>query len=68
MEAFHRLLEEECLVRMVFDSYEESYQAVMEYMWFYNERRIHSSIFDLPPHEFYKRAKTEAFMIKEVRI
>ncbi|QXJ38648.1 hypothetical protein BV455_01992 [Parageobacillus caldoxylosilyticus] len=55
-------------MRMVFDSYEESYQAVMEYMWFYNERRIHSSIFDLPPHEFYKRAKTEAFMIKEVRI
>jgi hypothetical protein len=40
----------------------------MEYMWFYNERGIHSSILDLPQHEFYKRAKTEAFMMKEVRV
>ncbi|WP_412761274.1 IS3 family transposase, partial [Parageobacillus thermoglucosidasius] len=35
---------EECLGRMVFDRYEEAYQAVVEYMRFYNERRIHSSI------------------------
>ncbi|WP_257722839.1 integrase core domain-containing protein [Anoxybacillus sp. B2M1] len=60
IEAFHRLLEEECLGRMVFDRYEEAYQAVVEYMRFYNERRIHSSILDLPPHECYKKAQTEA--------
>jgi putative transposase len=65
IEAFHRLLEK-YLGIMMFDSYEEAYQAVMEYMWFYNERRIHSSILDLLSHEFYKRAKTEAFMMKEV--
>ena len=61
IEAFHRLLEEECLGRMSFDSYEEAYQAVME-------RRIHSSILDLPPHEFYKKAQTESLIIKEVRV
>ncbi|NNU88974.1 IS3 family transposase, partial [Geobacillus sp. MR] len=65
---FHRLLEEECLGRMAFDSYEEAYQAVMEYMKFYNERRIHSSILDLPPREFYKKAQTESLIIKEVRV
>jgi putative transposase len=48
IEAFHRLLKEECLGRMVFDSYEEAYQAMMEYMQFYKERRIHSIILDLP--------------------
>lgn len=53
---------------MAFDSYEEAYQAVMEYMKFYNERRIHSSILDLPPHEFYKKVQTESLIIKEVRV
>ncbi|MGP3608638.1 IS3 family transposase [Anoxybacteroides rupiense] len=53
---------------MAFDSYEEAYQAVMEYMKFYNERRIHSSILDLPPHECYKKAQTEALVNKEVRV
>jgi putative transposase len=53
---------------MVFNSYEEAYQAVMEYMRFYNERRIHLSILDLPPYEFYKKAQTEALTIKEVRV
>jgi putative transposase len=37
-EAFHRLFKEECLGRMMFDSYEEAYQTVMEYMLFYNEQ------------------------------
>ncbi|WP_281255501.1 hypothetical protein [Parageobacillus galactosidasius] len=41
---------------------------MMEYMWFYNERRIHSSILDLSSYEFFKRAKTEVLMIKEVRV
>ncbi len=68
IEAFHRLLEEECLGRIAFDSFEEAYQAVMEYMQFYNERRIHSSILDLPPHEFYKKTQTEALVNKEVRV
>ncbi|NNU99458.1 IS3 family transposase [Geobacillus sp. DSP4a] len=53
---------------MVFDRYEEAYQALVEYMRFYNERRIHSSILDLPPHEFYKKAQTEALIIKEIRV
>jgi putative transposase len=68
LKRFIVIVEEECLGRMVFDSYEETYQAAIEYMRFYNERRIHSSILDLPSHEFYKKAKTEAFMMKEVRV
>jgi putative transposase len=34
IEVFHRLLKEKCLGRMLFDSYEEAYQAVMDYCGF----------------------------------
>jgi putative transposase len=61
IEAFHHLLKEECLGRIVFNSYEEVYQSVMEYIRFYNERRIHL-ILDLSSYEFHKRAKTETLM------
>jgi putative transposase len=53
---------------MIFNSYEKAYQAVVEYMRFYNKRRIHSSILDLLPHEFYKKAQMESLIIKEVRV
>jgi putative transposase len=33
IEAFHRLLEEECLERMMFDNCEEVYQSVMKYIY-----------------------------------
>ncbi|WP_350308366.1 IS3 family transposase [Bacillus subtilis] len=41
---------------------------VAEYMDFYNNRRIHSSILDLAPNEFYQRNQTEELTIKEVRV
>jgi putative transposase len=42
IEAFHRILEDDCLARSQFASYEEAYRTVTEFMRFYNERRLHA--------------------------
>lgn len=54
IESFHRILEDECLERWEFESYEEAYEAVLEFMERYNHRRIHRSIFNMSPVEFHK--------------
>ena len=38
----------------MFQTYAEAYQEVATYIEFYNNRRIHSSILDLSPSEFYR--------------
>lgn len=53
IESFHRILEDECLGRWEFESYEEAYEAVLEFMERYNHRRIHRSIFNMSPVEFH---------------
>lgn len=68
IESFHRILEDECLARYEFMSYAEAYQVVTEFIRFYNERRIHSSICDLAPQEFYTLQTERRFEIKEVRV
>lgn len=52
IESFHAVLEDECLRRSEFETFAEAHQAVMEYINFYNERRIHGSLYDLSPHQF----------------
>jgi len=37
IESFHRILEDDCLSRYEFQSYEEAYKAVTEFIKFYNE-------------------------------
>lgn len=68
IESFHRLLEDECLSRYEFESYKQAYEIVVEYMKFYNERRIHSSINDLAPNEYYQMAKNQELKVKEIRV
>ena len=66
IESFHRIFEDDCLSRWQFETYTEAYQEVMNFMEFYNERRMHSSILDLSPKEFYQ--KQDSLVIKEVRV
>jgi putative transposase len=54
IESFHRIMEDECLGRFEFESYEEAYEAVLDFMERYNNRRIHTSIFNMSPAEFHK--------------
>ena len=53
IESFHRILEEDCLSRYEFYSYEEANSVVTEFIRFYNKQRIHSSIGYLTPSESY---------------
>jgi putative transposase len=59
IESFHRILEEECLSGQEFDTYAEAYEAVDQYIRFYNERRLHSSLNYLPPQEFHRKHYVE---------
>lgn len=68
IESFHRILEDDCMSRFEFETYGEAYKEITGFMDFYNNRRIHSSILDLAPSEFYKLEKGEQTRIKEIRI
>ncbi|EAX48522.1 Integrase, catalytic region [Thermosinus carboxydivorans Nor1] len=52
IEAFHRLLEDECLSRHEFESYQEAVKVVAEYIDFYTNRRLHSSLRYMSPARF----------------
>ena len=54
IESFHAILEDKCLSRHEFSSYQEACQTVINYIQFYNERRIHGSLYDYAPFEFRK--------------
>ncbi|SFF45034.1 putative transposase [Paenibacillus algorifonticola] len=68
IESFHRILQDDCLSRYDFMTYGEAYEAVTHFMIFYNERRIHSSIKDLAPADFYKQNLIQPIPIKSVRL
>lgn len=57
IEAFHRLLEDECYSRHEFMSYAEVYQVIAKYIRYYNKQRLHSSTSYMPPEEFYRCLK-----------
>lgn len=68
IESFHRIMEDDCLSGCEFDTYGEAYKAIVGFMDFYNNRRIHSSIRDLTPQEFYELQKDGRTGIKDIRV
>jgi putative transposase len=68
IESFHRILQDDCLSRYDFGSYSEAYEAVTEFIQFYNERRIHLSIQDLAADDFYKQNLILPIPIKALRV
>jgi putative transposase len=67
IESFHAVLEDECLRRNEFGSYAEAHEAVSNFIRFYNERRIHGSLYDLSPVQFseaMKDGKIKSFVVK----
>ena len=68
IESFHRVMEDDCMSRYEFETYGEAYEEISRFMDFYNNRRIHSSIHDLAPQEFYELQKGEKARIKEIRV
>lgn len=68
IESFHRIMEDDCLLGCEFKTYGEAYETMMNFMDFYNNRRIHSSILDLAPIEFYEPQKVGKTEIKDIRV
>jgi putative transposase len=67
IEAFHSILEKECLERHEFESYQQAYETVTNYLLFYNQRRIHGSLYDLSPVEFrqaLEQQRVKPFVVK----
>jgi putative transposase len=55
VESYHSTLERECFKRNIFMSFEEAFAEVDRFVSFYNERRIHSSLYDYSPVEFLEK-------------
>ena len=47
-------LEADCLGNQVFRTLAEAYNAVAQWITFYNDRRMHGSLDDWPPAVFYR--------------
>lgn len=55
IESFHASLERECMAKQEFENYQHAYKVITDYIYFYNYRRIHGSLQDMPPVEFQKK-------------
>lgn len=67
IEAFHRILEDDCFSQNVFESYPHAYATVNENIDYYNHVRIHSAVGYMTPMEYYYAAlagKTKPVTIK----
>ena len=54
IESWHSVLEAECLGNQVFRTLAAAYEAVARWIAFYNDRRMHGSLDDWPPAQFYR--------------
>nr|WP_286010111.1 IS3 family transposase [Clostridium sp. Marseille-Q2269] len=68
IESFHRILEDECFKNNEFQSYEDAYRIVNDFIVFYNNRRLHSSLRYMTPKEFYHLYLGEELTNIEVRV
>ncbi len=66
IESFHRVLEDDCLSKNEFETYAQAYGEVVDYMEFYNKRRLHSSLYYLSPVEFAKRHRENGLQLKKL--
>ncbi|AVX21727.1 Integrase core domain-containing protein [Carboxydocella sporoproducens DSM 16521] len=67
IEAFHSILEAECLSLYEFQTYAEAYKVVSDFIKFYNEERIHSGLNYLSPAEFIELGRKQRIG-KEIKV
>lgn len=66
IESFHSILERECFKRHIFMDFEEAFDVLDRFMDFYNNRRIHMSLYGYSPAEF--KAKLERNEVNAFKI
>lgn len=52
IESFHSLMERDLFAKTGFQNFEEAYEAIDQYMDFYNNRKMHGSLKRMPPMKF----------------
>lgn len=68
VESFHSILELECFRRHCFESYEEAFKVVDRFMHFYNTRRLHGSLKDLPPVEYLEMVCNGSIQARKIAV
>lgn len=68
IEAFHRILEDDCFTRELFESYTQAYESLCGFIYDYNHVRLHGSIGYRPPAEFYHKHQIKGVVIKPVTL
>ncbi|OYD06075.1 IS3 family transposase [Paludifilum halophilum] len=68
IEAFHRILEDECLSQSELESFEEACLAVTAFIRFYNRERIHGSLGYQSPAWFYEAQRNQPEGIHTVHL
>lgn len=66
IESFHSNIEWDLFSREEFNTFEEAYQAVHQYIEFYNQRRFHGSLKRMSPVQFHEAWK--ANKLPEIKI
>ena len=68
IEAFNSILEIELLQTRYFRTYEEVYASIVEFVGFYNTRRLHGSIGNLSPEMFIMGVKNGSIMPRSISV
>ena len=68
IESFHAILEQECYQYREFETYQQAYLEVSQFIRFYNTNRIHGSIYDLSPYQYIDAIKAGLVKAKEIRV
>ncbi|WP_415841421.1 transposase, partial [Paenibacillus alkaliterrae] len=68
IESYHAIVELECYQRHEFESYQQAYEIVSQFIQDYNRIRIHGSIYDLSPYEYMEAVKQGVVKPKQVKV
>jgi putative transposase len=68
IESFHSIVEQECYQRNEFETYQQAYLIVTNFINNYNRQQIHGSLYDLSPYEYMEAVKDGAVKPKEIKV
>ncbi|MEI7025908.1 integrase core domain-containing protein [Paenibacillus sp. y28] len=68
IESYHSIIEQECYQRHEFETYQQAYIIVSDFIQDYNRIRIHGSIYDLSPYEYMDAIKQGTIKAKTIKV
>ncbi|MEI7485556.1 MAG: IS3 family transposase [Ignavibacteriota bacterium] len=67
-ERFHRTISEECLTKKSMIDLADARRQITQYIEFYNNKRLHSSLYYLTPRDFLNNTIDEKLNIREYKL